>query len=284
MTELETLIHAKEYIDKLANGIDPLTDESVPDGEIINNVRISRCLFYVSGVLNKVIENEGKIGHTHGPKEKKAPFYITDEEISLYEYSDVGIAVSEMAKRINQCVERSDSKQLSYNDVREYLLAVGCLEIWKDENGTQFKVPTELGQSMGIYTEDRTGRKGRYKVTLYDRNAQRFVIEHLNDIVAYSQIPSERKEAFLQEQRETAKNWTAQETNSVMVQEAGSEPLKSCRNCFNYNNGECGGFRDPNTCSDYVYRPTVSAEELEHWPTEGTATQIRRRLAERFGE
>ena len=29
MTELETMQHAKNYIDKLANGIDPLTDEVI---------------------------------------------------------------------------------------------------------------------------------------------------------------------------------------------------------------------------------------------------------------
>lgn len=42
-TELETMKHAKEYIDKLANGIDPFTDKPVPDGDIINNVKLSRC-------------------------------------------------------------------------------------------------------------------------------------------------------------------------------------------------------------------------------------------------
>ena len=35
-----------------------------PDNEddVINNVRISRCLFYVSDVLRQVIENGGVIG------------------------------------------------------------------------------------------------------------------------------------------------------------------------------------------------------------------------------
>ena len=45
MTELEIMQHAKDYLDKLAKGIDPLTGREVPEGEIINNVRISRCLF-----------------------------------------------------------------------------------------------------------------------------------------------------------------------------------------------------------------------------------------------
>ena len=42
---LELLKHAKEYIENMANGINPLTGESVKDDDLINNVRISRCLF-----------------------------------------------------------------------------------------------------------------------------------------------------------------------------------------------------------------------------------------------
>ena len=45
MTDLEIMQHAKEYLDKLARGIDPLTGREVPEDEIINNVRISRRLF-----------------------------------------------------------------------------------------------------------------------------------------------------------------------------------------------------------------------------------------------
>ncbi len=56
MTELETLERAKMYIDKLANGINPLNDEPVKDDDIVNNIRISRCLFYVSNILKNVIE------------------------------------------------------------------------------------------------------------------------------------------------------------------------------------------------------------------------------------
>lgn len=39
---LELLKHAKGYIEKMANGINPLTNENIPDNDLINNVRISR--------------------------------------------------------------------------------------------------------------------------------------------------------------------------------------------------------------------------------------------------
>lgn len=87
MTELEIMQHAKDYLDKLAKGIDPLTDREVPEGDIINNVRISRCLFYVSDVLRQVIENGG-IQVRVMKESEKAPFALTLEERSRYPLID----------------------------------------------------------------------------------------------------------------------------------------------------------------------------------------------------
>lgn len=57
MTELAKMQRAKMYIDKLANGINPIDDTPAADSDIINNVRLSRCLFYASDVLRQVIDN-----------------------------------------------------------------------------------------------------------------------------------------------------------------------------------------------------------------------------------
>ena len=71
MTELETLQRAKMYLDKMANGIDPISDLPVPDSDCINQVKISRCLFYVSDILCKLIENGGVIEKTTKSKKIK---------------------------------------------------------------------------------------------------------------------------------------------------------------------------------------------------------------------
>ena len=62
MTELEAMQRAKMYLDKLAQGIDPITNQEVPEDSVLNNVRLARCFFYVSDVLGKVIDNGGVIG------------------------------------------------------------------------------------------------------------------------------------------------------------------------------------------------------------------------------
>ncbi len=53
MTELEKIEYAKSFIDKLANGINPIDDTPVKDDDAINNVRLSRCFFFVSDVLSR---------------------------------------------------------------------------------------------------------------------------------------------------------------------------------------------------------------------------------------
>ena len=59
MTEIDILKHAKEYLDKLAEGIDPLTGAVVSDTDVVRQTRISRCLTYVSDVLGRVIARGG---------------------------------------------------------------------------------------------------------------------------------------------------------------------------------------------------------------------------------
>ena len=100
MTELEKIERAKMYMDKLANGINPIDDTIAPDDDLINNVRLSRCFFFVSDVLRQVIENGGtKLAANKKPK--KIPLEIPIEKRSQFAYSEVPIPASEIAKRIN---------------------------------------------------------------------------------------------------------------------------------------------------------------------------------------
>ena len=75
MTELEKIEYAKSFIDKLANGINPLDDSPIPANDIANNVRLSRCFFYVSEILRQVVENGG-INPIKVAKQRKNEFAL----------------------------------------------------------------------------------------------------------------------------------------------------------------------------------------------------------------
>ena len=118
MTELETLERAKMYMEKLANGINPIDGSVIPDEDIVNNVRLSRCFFYVSDVLRQVIENGGV---TPQKKTKKEPFSLTVEQRETFEFSAVPIPISEISKRINTLSTNEDMSTLSYAVIRDWL-------------------------------------------------------------------------------------------------------------------------------------------------------------------
>lgn len=60
MTEIEIMQRAKLYLDKMANGIDPISDKAVSDNDCIKQIKVSRCLIYVSNILKKIIDDAEK--------------------------------------------------------------------------------------------------------------------------------------------------------------------------------------------------------------------------------
>ena len=181
MTELETIQHAKNYLDKLARGINPLNDQPVPEEELINNVRISRCFFYVSDVLRRVLENGG-IGNA--PRPKLPPFSIDHETLKGYVCTEEPLTISRIAERINELVDTTQMKKLSYSVVSKWLLEIGVLKEVELADGSHKKVPTEQGEQLGISLERRVNPYGReYKVVVYDRTAQQFVVDNLPELL-----------------------------------------------------------------------------------------------------
>ena len=181
MTELETMQRAKMYLDKLANGVDPLTDRPVPDSDCINQVRISRCLFYVSDVLRKVIENGGSVQKTSVVK--KIPFSISQEELSQFRFSQKPIPVSEITKRINELADLTVMTQLKYKSITEFLMQAGLLVQVQNPDGKTSKTPTDSGAAIGIISEERMGQAGTYLVIVYNLEAQQFILDHMDAIL-----------------------------------------------------------------------------------------------------
>ena len=199
MTELEILQRAKDYIDKMANGIDPITEKEAADTDVINNVRISRCLFYVSDILRQVIENGG-VGTKAKPK--KEPFCLTDAQLAGFRYSEEPIPISEITKRFNALSEDERHTQLKHTQLTNWLVKTGLLQVLTAADGKQIKRPTEQGKSLGIVTEKRTGQYGDYVVVLYGKQAQRFLADHLDAVLADAAEEKRKKEAEKKESAE----------------------------------------------------------------------------------
>lgn len=203
MTELETIKRARTYMEKLANGINPIDGTMVPEDDVINNVRLSRCFFFVADVLRQVIERKERHPAAAERKPKRLPLSVPFEKRAQFAYSDAPIPASEVAKRVNALVEEDNMKRLTYSGIVTWLTEIGMLE-WADApGGKRVKRPTPLGMENGISVEERLAAKGAYQVVLYDCAAQHFIVDNLDAILTAENMQAEMQHApWTQEQDE----------------------------------------------------------------------------------
>ena len=95
--DMKLVAHAKDYIDDLARGIHPLTKEELREDDAVNQVRISRCLYYVSDVLEEVLRNGG----VHVILEAQ-PFVPENIDLSQFVFLEKPITVSVLVGKINE--------------------------------------------------------------------------------------------------------------------------------------------------------------------------------------
>ena len=186
--DMKILLHAKDYIDDMARGKNPLTKEDVNEDDVINNIKISRCLLYVSDVLGAVADNGG-IGRV-----KKEPLEALDIhkiELDKFEYSKEPIAISVIAQKINE-LKPDNIKKLKTTALTNWLVDINMLSIVQI-NGKNHKRPTANAESMGIFLEQRDGQYGPYYVVLYNEAAQHFIIDNLPAIIDGGYNDSQRK-------------------------------------------------------------------------------------------
>ena len=169
----------------MANGINPLTGESIPDNELINNVRISRCLFYVNDILGEVLINGGiqkNVATTNRPR--KNPFTLNKEKLTNFEYSDIPIPISTIVQKINNLNTNPDMYKLKTTHICNWLINMGIL-VETEINGKIYKLPTQTGKDMGLYVEERIGYNGEYYIVQYPKQMQEFIIDNFDNLLEY---------------------------------------------------------------------------------------------------
>ena len=181
MTEIEKIAYAKGFLDALAEGINPLDGTALPEGDIVNNVRISRCLFFVSDVLRQVIENGGT-ERTSKPKKRK---FSADDLAALerFEYSDSPIYVSDIATRIKNLFV-GEEITVPRKQITKWLTANGAITETSEGFTKPTKVPTAFGKEIGLVAGTRTSAYGdTYGTIKYSRRAQEFIIDNFEAIL-----------------------------------------------------------------------------------------------------
>ncbi len=198
MNDLDVMIRAKQYLENLANGIDPLSGNELPDSDIVNNVRISRCLFYVSGILQKVIDNGGEVQREKLKKSQRAEFSLTAEQSAALTPENDDLFISKVANIINAQIDEYTMKKLKSGDITAWLMSKELLtEVII--NGKPHKNPTEAGENIGITLYQYMTPNGVVvKNCVYSSEAQQFIFDNIDVIAEFAS--SERKNAFSDEE------------------------------------------------------------------------------------
>lgn len=176
MIDEEKIVTAKVWIEKLANGINPLNDELVKDDDLINNVHISRCLFYVAELLSEVKTR------TAAERIIRKKFFLSANDAANISISKPN-GIANFVKLVNGYIS-DDMKALSAVQVIKWLRHEGLMQEVQKEDGHKTNLPTEDGKKIGITTEIQRNPEGLdYQRVVYSVDAQRFLLNNIESIV-----------------------------------------------------------------------------------------------------
>lgn len=195
MTETEKLRRAQQYLTQLAQGINPLAGQDLAEDSLLSDVRLSRCFFYVSEVLQGLLEDgaaadepgSGDLIACQPPtktRSRKESFRLTGEQRAELVTLPQPVSISEFVRMINDCVDDPDRRKLGYKLFNQWLVGKGFLQVVPTGDGRTRTTVTDQAELIGITIEQRTGASGTYEVVLYTPEAQQFLLDNLGGILA----------------------------------------------------------------------------------------------------
>jgi len=140
-------------------------------------------------LLSEILENGG----IQVEADARDPFNPQAVDWNAFEYSEKPVKISEFIKKLNICCPRT-MKRVGYLPFLQ----------WMEENDILEKVTEEeikksihyiVGRraaEIGVYEGKRIGKNGDYTVVLYSKEAQKFLLSHLEDIFHKQQNPANR--------------------------------------------------------------------------------------------
>ena len=194
MEKAKIILHAKEYLDQLSNGIDPLRKTIIEADSIVFQPQIQRCFAFISGILQELLDHGGYVAlsETESKKyelvRKKAAFQLTDEKKREVLICREGITATGFLRNINRMIDNKCMEKLSAKSVNTWLQEYGLIKAEKKQtmiNKTVWNL-TDSAQEIGIAEQDvadpKTGEIKRQIV--YSQQAQLFLLDHLEEISA----------------------------------------------------------------------------------------------------
>ncbi|WP_290747237.1 hypothetical protein [Fibrobacter sp. UBA4309] len=193
-SELAIIERAEIYLRKLSCGVNPLTDELLPEGDSCKQERISKCLAYVASLLqqqlnhNQVAEPAAKEQAKEKPKSAakkiQEPLSIGSEALARYRLFDYPVSISHIVRNINDLIPRNAKmNHLLYADVANFLVQEGILSRQAAGDGKEANLPTPLGESYG-FEKTEADLRGHHNIfTQCWQKAQQYILDNIQKCI-----------------------------------------------------------------------------------------------------
>ncbi len=177
---LDELKEIEYYAASLAKGIDP-TSKTKFDGDTI--LSLPEIVEYNKKVCELI--DIVRYGNRNKQKAFLIPFRLTDSEKQRFHFSNDEISISHFCTMINNdCHSLKGMDKIKGTEIVKGLIRMGYLKHEDDCQGKKIKVPTLEGVKLGIRKVIKKNEYGNdYSVNLYNLNAQKFIINNINEIL-----------------------------------------------------------------------------------------------------
>ena len=201
MNKRQVIQHAKNYMDLLSRGIDPISQMEVGPVSIVAEPRLQKCFAFVSNILEELLANGGYVALSdEGPDapdidsvpqydlvRRKVPFRLSQEQRRDVYITKNPIAPSTFISHINRVIDGEAMEKLSFKRINAWLL--------KNDYVTETKQPVVINRTVmkpmlkaakiGFEEEEtvdpKTGEvKSRIMLT---QKAQQFLLDNLDRIL-----------------------------------------------------------------------------------------------------
>lgn len=176
--EFEKMEKAKNVLLKISKGVDPLSGEAIAENNFLNDPRIIRCFYFVTEVLDNVIQGVYRKTGSRLPD-----FIITPEQKQRVTFPEGKIGVNEFSRQINQYIDTNASKKLTGMEFNKKLKKMGILTDKIIENGKTRTVINPNSAKYGLEMENRKYNGMEYEMVVINDQGKKYLLDNIETIM-----------------------------------------------------------------------------------------------------
>ena len=186
--DLKRLEVAVQYIRRMAEGRNPVTNRPAPDNDVLTNINVNRCLKFVEEILTDVHKAGGQVGalpRKSAPRPSLAETFPY-EILSEFHYEQ-DQQISYLLNQIGRPLPEDQKMPVAATVITNWMRENGYLEKrMMQDIGKENSVPTEKGMQLGLYSEKAGMGQNMYYRVYYNEKALPGTLAEDDDWQIYS--------------------------------------------------------------------------------------------------